>query len=270
MRAKKSLGQHFLKSQSVVEKIIATAQLRPSDTVLEVGPGKGVLTAALLTKVAHVIAVEKDGELVEYLTKKFAAEIEKKQLFLLSADILDRNLPSLGLSRGTYKIVANIPYYITGIFLRRFLSSTEYPESMTLLVQKEVADRILARDKKESLYSIGVKAYGTPKYITTVRAGNFSPAPKVDSVLLFITDISRSLFHNVDEVSFFEVLHAGFAHKRKQLSTNLSLAFGDILSGEEVCVHCSISPSVRAEDLSIAHWRCLARYLYSISQQKRP
>ncbi len=260
MRAKKSLGQHFLKSPSVVEKIIAAAALRPSDTVLEVGPGKGVLTSALLTKVAQVIAVEKDNELIHYLTKKFSTEIKKKQLTLLSADILDIDLRSFGLARGTYKIVANIPYYITGMFLRRFLSNTEYPESMTLLVQKEVADRILARDKKESLYSIGIKAYGTPRYIDTVKAGNFSPPPKVDSAILAITDISKSQFHNIDEEAFFKVLHAGFAHKRKQIGTNLGLAFRSTLSPEEMCEGCTISQIARAEDLTIANWKCLARY----------
>lgn len=260
MRAKKSLGQHFLKSPLVVEKIVAAAHMRPSDTILEVGPGKGVLTAALLTKVAHVVAVEKDSELVSYLAKKFTVEIEQKRLVLVSADILDVNLQHLGLSRGAYKIVANIPYYITGIFLRRFLSLVAYPESMTLLVQKEVADRILARDKKESLYSIGVKAYGTPKYIDTVRAGSFSPAPKVDSAILSITNISKSQFDDTDEESFFRVAHAGFAHKRKQLSTNLNLAFRDVVSGEEMCDSCMISHAVRAEDLSIADWKCLGQY----------
>ena len=261
MRAKKSLGQHFLTSPEALEKIVRTADLRSSDVILEVGPGKGILTAVLLQRVARVIAVEKDHRLIPPLARMFARQIKERRLVLLHDDIIEFNLRAHGLSPGKYKVVANIPYYITGVFLRRFLSSKEHPESMTLLVQKEVADRIIARDKKESLLSIGVKAFGTPNYIGTVRAGSFSPPPKVDSAILSITNISKSQFKNVDERDFFEILHAGFAHKRKQLSKNLALSFRNTVSPEQACLSCAVSPRARAEDLSFEIWKCLARYL---------
>ena len=257
MRAKKSLGQHFLTSQHVLKKIITAANLRPSDTVLEIGPGKGILTKALLQTAARVVAVEKDAVLAAYLADIFSHQISDKQLTLVSGDILDFDLSLYKLTPGTYKVVANIPYYITGVFFRRFLSSATYPESMTLLVQKEVAERIIAKTGKESLFSISVKVYGTPKQVGVVRAGNFSPPPKVDSAILTITDISKSQFNDIDEQSFFTVLHAGFAHKRKQLATNFGLA--NMLAPEKMCTHCTIPPSVRAEDLSVRHWICLAQ-----------
>ncbi|TSC61452.1 MAG: 16S rRNA (adenine1518-N6/adenine1519-N6)-dimethyltransferase [Parcubacteria group bacterium Gr01-1014_48] len=261
MAAKKSLGQHFLTSERVIEKIIEAAALTHEDTVLEVGPGRGILTKALLSKAGRIIAVEKDGSLIENLEKLFQKEMASKKFILLHGDILDWKPKKYRLLAGSYKVVANIPYYITGIFLRQFLGAKEYPKSMTLLVQKEVADRIVAKDKKESLYSIGVKAYGIPKYEGTVRAGNFSPPPKVDSAILSINNISKSQFDTIDEEVFFTLVRAGFAHKRKQLAANLRSAFGNAFSPEETLPLCNIPPKARAENISLADWKCLVQQM---------
>ncbi len=158
-RAKKALGQHFLTSKKIVSEIASVAELTRDDTVLEVGPGKGVLTRALLETGAHVVAVEKDRDLVETLSHPFASEIDSKQLTIVQGDVLTFEPAAYGLKEHAYKLVANIPYYITGEIMRRFLSGGSQPERMVLLVQKEVAERVVARDTKESILSMSVKLY---------------------------------------------------------------------------------------------------------------
>ncbi|MBI2120627.1 MAG: ribosomal RNA small subunit methyltransferase A [Parcubacteria group bacterium] len=273
MLPKKSLGQHFLSNTSIVSLIADAGGVSSKDNVLEIGPGRGILTAELLSRGSTVIAVEKDRELIPFLQKKFKKELAEQRLILVNEDILgymfhtQHSMP--------YKLVANIPYYITGAIIRKFLTAEHQPSKMALLVQKEVAERIIARDKKESLLSISVKAYGEPKYIKTVKAGSFTPPPKVDSAILLIDSISREFFKTpplkarlnlayVSEVKprlpekrFFEVLHAGFAHKRKQLFGNLRAVFDEKLL-EEKLDQCGISKSARAEDLTANDWKCLS------------
>ena len=159
--AKKSLGQNFLRNKSVVKNIVSASNLKNNDIVLEIGPGKGILTEELLKNSEKVIAIEKDDGLYKFLKEKFWEEIENKKLNLLHGDILKEKLPKLG----KYKLISNIPYNITGEIIRKFLSGDNQPELITLLVQKEVAKRIVAADGKESILSISVKAYGKPKYI---------------------------------------------------------------------------------------------------------
>ncbi len=245
-KAKKSLGQNFLKSGAILNKIIAGAELKENDIILEIGPGKGALTEKLLEKVGKVIAVEKDDALFAFLQEKFAENIKKGQLILLNKDILEFEIKSLSILN--YKIVANIPYNITGAILKKFLTNECQPESMTLLVQKEVAQRIVANDKKESLLSISVKAYGEPKVLFKVQARFFSPAPKVDSAVIHIKDISRELFekNNIKEEDFWEVLRAGFAQKRKKLSNNLKKVVKKEILEEY--------KDKRAEDLTVHDW----------------
>ena len=249
MRAKKSLGQHFLTSPSYLRAIADAASVRAGDRVLEVGPGKGSLTAELLSRGARVIAIEKDDRLIEPLSQRFAAELKHKQLTLVHGDILERDLRTL-VGSNAYKVVANVPYYISGALIRLFLEAESQPTDMSLLLQKEVVERI-ARSKKESLLSLSVKAYGTPLYIKKVPAGAFSPPPSVDSAILAIKDVSRRNFlipgH---EVRFFELLHAGFAHKRKVLGKALRPHIGE--RAEEIA-------QKRAEDVSLATWLRLAR-----------
>lgn len=271
---KKSLGQNFLTAQSVVDKIVETANLglqdisaNPKDTVLEVGPGRGILTQALLKSAGKIVAVEKDDALIYFLKKKFKEEIKIGKLILAHGDILTFDFQFFKLSN--FKIVANIPYYITGEFLRKVLSSDIQPSQMVILVQKEVAERI-AKSKKESVLSISVKAYGEPKYIRTVRRGSFAPAPKVDSAILSINNISKLFFKNAknsafDKISvnereswFFEVVKTGFAHKRKFLLNNLSV-LEDKEKLKTIFKQFGIDEKTRAEEVPIDKWKHLAQ-----------
>ena len=231
----------------IAERIADTAALPALATVLEVGPGRGILTRALLARAKKVIAVEADEKLFEELQKTFAREIEQGQLQLIHADIRDWE------GAAGYHVVANIPYYLTGELFRKFLSAEHQPKSMTLLVQKEVAERI-ARSRKESILSLSVKAYGEPKYEFTVPRGAFLPPPKVDSAVLSIRDISRHHFKNKEEEEhFFALLHAGFAHKRKYVRSNLAAEdFSEVLLAQ-------IPDKARAEDLPLPAWLALCR-----------
>jgi 16S rRNA (adenine1518-N6/adenine1519-N6)-dimethyltransferase len=260
MRAKKSFGQHFLASPGVIQSIVQTAKIGPKEAILEIGPGRGVLTETLLLKARYVVAVEKDPELVAFLKGRFAKEIQEQKLFLVQRDALRFNPSEHPALASGYKLVANIPYYITGAIIERLLTGEPQPSSMTLLVQKEVAERVVAREEKESVLSLSVKAYGTPHYIQTVKAGSFSPPPKVDSAILSITNISRDFFvrNNIDEKKFFNLVKKGFAHKRKKLSSNLGVS-------EDILTTLGITPNVRAEELSIQIWQ----RLYNILAQKQ-
>ncbi|MES2409181.1 MAG: 16S rRNA (adenine(1518)-N(6)/adenine(1519)-N(6))-dimethyltransferase RsmA, partial [Patescibacteria group bacterium] len=221
--AKKSLGQNFLKSGSALRAIIVAGDIKPGDTILEIGPGKGALTSKILETGAKVIAVEKDRELIPYLEVKFAKEIESKQLTLIEEDILELSAKQILGNITSYKLIANIPYYITGEIIRKYFEENIQPEKMVLLVQKEVAVRIVARDNKASILSIACKAYSTPQYVQTVKREAFNPAPNVDSAIIAFENINKDLFKkgSSDEASFFEVMKLGFAHKRKKLGGNL-------------------------------------------------
>lgn len=259
MFAKKSLGQNFLNSPHAITEIVQAGKVNERDTVLEIGPGKGVLTKALLETGAHVIAIEKDDRMIPLLQEKFTTEIEHKKLTLIHGDILELTIQDI--LKDEYKLIANIPYYITGEILRKFFEETHQPELMVLMVQKEVALRI-ARDPKESILSVSVKVYGRPEYIRTVKASAFIPAPNVDSAILLIDSISKNYFKekNIDEKFFFEILKAGFAHKRKFLSKNLEIRVSKEKI-EQAFNQLSLSPKSRAEDLNIQNWRELVELL---------
>jgi 16S rRNA (adenine1518-N6/adenine1519-N6)-dimethyltransferase len=256
MRAKKSLGQNFLMHQATANRIADAAALSKTDTVLEIGPGTGMLTRALLQRVGKMVAIEADGELIPILAETFAAELSSGALVLIHGDIRNADLSMLP---EPYHLVANIPYYLTGELMRRFLSGAHKPSSMTLLVQKEVAERV-ARAKKESLLSLSVKIYGTPRYHFTVSKGSFVPKPKVDSAVLSVTGIKNPFTTPEEERRFFQVLHAGFMHKRKRLAGNLTaLAPSDAV--RTVMETLDIPAFLRAEDLPLATWIALARLL---------
>jgi 16S rRNA (adenine1518-N6/adenine1519-N6)-dimethyltransferase len=254
MKSKKSLGQNFLMHARIAERIASVAEIKKSDTVLEIGPGTGMLTAPLLTHAKKVIAVEADYELAKGLKEKFESEIKNGALQLTVGDI--RTFDPAGIEE-SYVLVANIPYYLTGEIIRMFLSTKHKPTSITLLVQKEVAERI-ARSKKESILSIAVKVYGTPKYLFTVPRGAFVPAPSVDSAVLSIKNIKMPFRSQKEEQKFFDVLHAGFAHKRKLLAGNLTV----LAKREEVhraMESAGITEKARAEDVSLTAWRALTQ-----------
>lgn len=272
IQAKKSLGQNFLKNGGVLQKIADAGELSSLDIVLEVGPGEGALTEKLLEKAGKVIAVEKDHRLISILQEKFAREISAGRFEILEGDILESEAEKWGIKNGQFKIVANIPYYITGQFFRKFLSGPVKPTKMVILVQKEIAERIIARDGKESLLSISVKAYGEPKIVAKVSKGSFVPVPKVDSAVILIDKISNKRFEGNNplgspaskwEDRFFEVLHAGFAHKRKVLISNLREYFekdgGDRGKNlQQIFSSLHLDPKIRAEDLKIEDWIKLA------------
>jgi len=263
MRAKKSLGQNFLNSQTIAKDIAREGVATQERPVLEIGPGKGVLTKELLTVTGKVFAVEKDVRMVALLQEKFAKEIAEEKLILINEDILDFNPQEHGLVEGKYSLIANIPYYITGEILRKFLSGDNQPAKMVLMLQKEVAERIVARparaggDGKESILSLSVKAYGTPRIIKKVPARYFTPAPKVDSAVLVVEGISKNYFATPQEESrFFKVIKTGFAHKRKLLIRNLESIYtrGQL---EQAFTECNLCKEIRAEKIPLEQWFCL-------------
>lgn len=251
------LGQHFLTSPAIAARIARESGAAPGTTVLEVGPGKGILTKELLALGASVVAVEKDPAMVQMCTDTFAADIARGQLTLIEEDarhFLTSDLVAR-LPHG-YRVAANIPYYITGELIRGFLTAPHQPVSVVLLVQKEVAERI-ARSNKESILSLSVKAYGTPTYISTVKAGNFNPPPAVDSAILKIDHISRDHFRTVSEQALFALLHAGFGQKRKVLLGNLKRAYGAQVAA--LWDTLDLDERVRAEDVPLETWLALAQ-----------
>lgn len=265
---KKSLGQHFLNNARVPKLMVDAASIHAGDTVLEIGPGTGALTRALLERGAAVVAIEADARAIPILEKEFESEIARGSLTLLHADI--RNFPhfpqlprvplgSWGIASGKYKVVANIPYYLSGRLFRTFLESDIQPSDLVFLVQKEVAERIV-RDKKESLLSLSVKVYGDPAYVKTVGRGNFTPPPKVDSAVISVRNIGKGRFAGATEADFFTLIHAGFASRRKQLLGNLSGLYP-----REKLVHTfttlGIREDVRGEDLHLNAWLALVRAL---------
>lgn len=285
-RAKKSMGQNFLKSELALRKIVEAGEISEGDIILEIGPGKGALTKQLLATSCQLIAIEKDYELYELLKRKFKEEILSGQLILVNEDILKFNLENYKLKANSYKLIANIPYNITGAILKKFLGASNQPSLMVLMVQHEVAKRIIGRGSnpstplrvKESLLSISVKAYGEPKLILKVPARYFSPAPKVDSAVIAIKNISRKNFTTSQTLSsrpesghsplaggeefekrFWQIIHVGFAHKRKKLSNNLKHYIGKTYGVNAELL--KTFGDKRAEDLSLTDWLNIAKML---------
>ncbi len=243
------LGQHFLNAQWVARDLLASIGARDGETIVEIGPGRGALTKVLLERGLPVLAIEKDPALVTILHTMFSKEILSGQLRIARDDV--RNITARELPT-SYVVAANIPYYITGEIIRQFLEIPTQPRTMALLIQKEVAERIVARDGKESILSLSVRAYGTPSIIAKVPARCFNPPPRVDSAILLIDHISRTFFDTIDEKNFFHVVKTGFASKRKMLIGNLK---GLFQNAPVVLEECGIDPKARAEDVSLGEWK---------------
>ena len=260
MQPKKSLGQNFLRDKQILSKIIEAADLGADDPVFEIGPGEGSLTEELLKKSKKVVAIEIDQRLADKLRKRFK---DKKNFELIDRDILKINLPKLveeqKLETEGYKVVANIPYYITSPIIRLFLETKYPPRVMILMVQKEVAERICADAGQMSLLAASVQYYAEPELLFYVDKKAFYPIPEVDSAVIRIT---HNLRHIAKEESkkFFRIIRAGFSAKRKTLSNNLSASLKinkKVVEG--ILEEADIAPNSRAQELSVEDWKKLFR-----------
>ncbi len=252
IRPSKGLGQNFLVDESVPPKILAAAELSPEDAVIEIGPGVGVLTLRLARIARKLTAVELDTRLYPYLHKTLAPFPGAR---LVEGDAL--NFTPTELEPEPYKLVANIPYYITSAILRHFLESEHRPQRVVLMVQKEVAQRIIAKPPEMSLLAVSVQYFGRARIHAIVPAGAFYPAPKVDSAILVIETFTPAEMPCPDarEQEFFALARAGFGQKRKQLAN--SLTAGLKLEKElirEVLGEAGIEGARRAESLSLPDW----------------
>lgn len=247
----KKYGQNYLISQGVIENIVASAGITAADTVVEVGPGFGVLTLALAERAKQVIAFEIEQKLRPYWAEQ---TVQHPNIEIVWGNALSEFDRQMDHHEESYKVVANLPYQITSKIIRTFLEAEQPPTSMTIMVQKEVAERIVARPGDMSLLALSVQYYGRPKIAVRVPKGNFWPMPKVDSAVLHIEDIqSRS-----DTVALFRLARAGFASKRKQLWSNL--VNGLALDREQVkqaLIDVVGDEKIRAEALSVADWEKL-------------
>jgi 16S rRNA (adenine1518-N6/adenine1519-N6)-dimethyltransferase len=252
-RSTPKLGQHFLTRPEIARWVAESIPLSNESVVLEIGPGHGILTKALLQVAKKVVAIEKDTSLVNELKETFKADIQSEKLLLLNQDIRDFEPEHCVSLFSSYSLVANIPYYITGYIIRKFLTSEYQPSNIAVLIQKEVAERIVAKNNKQSILSLSVRAFGTPKIEKVVKAGSFSPPPNVDSAILSIQNISKKHFISQEsEGRFFEIIHTAFSQKRKTLGSTLK----NILK-EEDFVRCSIDKKTRPEDVLFEQWLCL-------------
>lgn len=264
IRPDKKLGQNFLLSEKALDEIIQSADLDPSDRVLEIGPGLGVLTRKLADHAGVVLAVEKDKKIYFVLKKLFK---NKKNVRLINQDALWLDLSALvrGMTpevfhgmKFKYKLVANIPYYITGKLLQNFLTTEQKPSLMVLLLQKEVAERITARPGDMSILGISVQFYGDAEIVSYVPRQEFYPVPAVDSAILKINLLASPRLA-LDEKKFFHLVKIGFSNKRKQLHNNLSAGLVSLpltmnRDFKEILGDLTLNPLCRAEDLSIEDW----------------
>lgn len=260
IRPNKLLGQNFLLSEEVLDKIITAAELAKTDTVLEIGPGLGVLTRKLADSAGQVIAVEKDRKLAGALRKMFK---NRGNVKIIPGDALSFDPADFQLSAHAYKLVANIPYYLTGKIIQNFLTAREKPSLMVMLLQKEVGERITAKPGDMSILSISAQLYSVPEIISYVGKENFYPAPEVDSAVVRLA-LRKSPLLQVEEKRFFQLVKLGFANKRKQLHNNLTSGLG---RGEykEILEAFGLNPLARAEDLSLQDWEKLYKKIFSES-----
>jgi 16S rRNA (adenine1518-N6/adenine1519-N6)-dimethyltransferase len=269
VKAKKSLGQNFLQDRTYLDQIVAAAELTPDDLVLEIGPGQGVLTRELVALAAGVVAVELDDRLITPLRAIFATQLDRVQIVhgdileldpVTLVDQLASQLPGYA-AAPPYKVVANLPYYITSAALRQLLEARRPPTCAVLLVQLEVAQRICAEPGDMSLLAVSVQYYARPQLVQRVPAGAFRPIPQVDSAILRL-DVYPQPAVAVAPEPFFAIVRAGFGQKRKQLLNSLSAGLGRPKPEIAAALACAaIDPMRRAETLSLAEWESLHRCL---------
>lgn len=249
---KKSLGQHFLNSDYAPKKMCDAADIEKRDIVLEIGPGTGILTKELLRRGAKVIALEADLRAISALNETFADEIDNERLIIHHYDVRELNVADFNLKNQAFKVVSNIPYYLSGLLFRSLLDAENQPNTLVFLIQKEVAKRIVD-DKKESLLSISIKVFGDPTYICTIKKGHFTPAPKIDSAIISIKNISKDNLQDSSSELFFNILRLGFGQKRKQLLGNLAQDFPR-QKIKQTFLELNIPSNIRAENLALYNW----------------
>jgi len=259
-KPRKRLGQHFLIDEAVLERILFAAELSPGDIVVEIGPGLGILTEGLAKRGARVIAVELDSKLTSLLKKRLAAFADVK---IVRADILkvtprqllEDNLPASELAQG-YKVIANLPYYITSPVLSHFLEGQPRPSRMVVMVQKEVGEAIAAAPGKMRLLGVKAQFYSKPAIISYVPAASFYPPPKVDSVILRLDVYSQPPIEVSDVASFFDIVMHGFSAPRKQLRNSLAHSL-EMPPSQVVSLleKAGIEAKRRAETLGLEEWK---------------
>lgn len=257
IRANKNLGQHFLIDGEAVVKIIEAADIKTDDTVLEIGPGLGVMTDILGKTGASIVAVETDAKLVELLRRRVPDNVTIEE-----SDIMKYNLGALP---SGYKVVANVPYYITSPIIRLLMESSNPASVAVLLIQKEVAERIAAKPGDMSILALSVQYYAEVELVCDVARDKFYPIPNVDSTVIKITRKDTPAFE-ADTQKLFRLIKAGFGEKRKQLRN--SLAGGLQISTEEaieLIAAAGLKDTARAQELSLGEWRAL----YEVAMQKR-
>jgi 16S rRNA (adenine1518-N6/adenine1519-N6)-dimethyltransferase len=249
------LGQNFLEDPLALEKIVAAAEIRPTDTVLEIGPGLGSLTRYLAASAREVVAVELDQHLLPPLKAVLAPY---QNVHLIHGDILELSPDDL-IQEQDYVVAANIPYYITSAVIRHLLESRHKPRRIVFTIQKEVAQRICEKPGDMSLMALSVQVYGKPRIAAQIPAGAFFPAPSVDSAVLVIDIYPSPLIPEEYLETFFKLIKAGFSQKRKTLRNSLSagLAISPVRAAD-LLEHAGIDPQRRAETLSIEEWQRLA------------
>ena len=250
---KKSLGQHWLKDPEILADIAEAAELTSDDVVLEIGPGLGTLTSRLLARANSVTAVEFDAD----LARKLPGQFPGKELTVVNQDILQSDLNQLPKN---YKVVANVPYYITSKIVEKLMTAENKPSIAVLLVQKEVAERIAAEARNMSVLSVSVQIFAEVELDIEVPRQFFTPPPKVDSQVVVLRTRNNPLITPEDQRGFFRIVKAGFSAKRKKLRSSLSGGLGiDKSAVEELLKNAGISPDARAEDLAIEDWKRLLK-----------
>ncbi len=247
IKPNKELGQHFLIDHTALNKIVTAARINADDTVLEIGPGVGTLTATLIEAASQVVVIEKDAHLADIIKSRFPT------IKVVAQDFMKFDLSALD----NYKVVANLPYYITSKILQALLTAQHPPRSITVLVQKEVAERITAAPGQMSVLAFSVQYFGHPQIIDLVPAASFWPAPEVDSAILHIEIGSQPAFA-ADQQSLFRLVKAGFGARRKMLKNTLAGGLQiDSRLALDLLTAASISPTARAQELSLVQWQAL-------------
>ncbi len=272
-RPQKKWGQHFLTDPRILESIVDAAEVTPADTILEIGPGLGHLTRALARRAGRVVAVEVDAELTAKLQNDFA---DVAHVAILQGDVLDAE-PVEWITKGgaglgpapSFKVVANLPYYITSAILRHVLQAAHKPRLLVVMVQRQVAQRIVARPPAMSLLAVSVHFFAQPRIVRTIAAGAFYPPPQVDSAVVRMDVFAQARLDPAETARLFEIVRAGFGERRKQLRNSLARGLSrepDAIAA--ALARAGILPTRRAETLTLDEWVALYRALAFDHHQK--